>query len=109
MKAILIVILFFSANSWAGLQIQRCSNESNPIPIRLCLQWPNLAGKLNIGGEIVRFQFTESIEATKASFVLPSNGHSGVIEFFRTEAILQINSEAPIQLTCSIITPGSCY
>ena len=106
MRVLLVVILFFSINSWAGSEIQRCSNDNRVASIRLCIEWTRSIGKLNIGGERLLLEFSEEVQP-KAFFIL-SDGSSGLLEILKSDASLQINNDAPIQLTCSDVKPGSC-
>lgn len=109
MKFLMIVISLISTNSWAGLEVQHCSNGNLIAPIHLCMTSPNHKGKLILYGEKISLDFTSGTEDQPvAEFILASTGQTGTVQQLGLEALIQIGDETPTQLKCSDFRPGSC-
>ena len=105
MRSIFIALSLFTINSWAGLQVQHCTNVENTI--RLCIDLTRQLGKLDINAEKVFVKFSGETKLT-SEFILKDSSRSGKVEVFMENATLQIADETLLHLDCEAPNPGHC-
>ena len=101
------MFMLISMNTWAGNEVQRCGDNSSESPIKICFEWTRLTGKLQIAGEKIKLQFPDETQPS-TSFVLSATNQIGTIRMTGFEAIIQIDNDKSILLTCESIKPGTC-
>lgn len=107
MKIIVFISgLVISLDSWAGLEVQRCSNVNLESPINLCFESPLYEGNIKIIQEKIALKF--SIENQPRSEFILRDGRIGKIQLLGTEALIQIDDEPLIHLNCDLFIPGVC-